>query len=114
MRFPGLEALLLVASAAAQASPMVPLPADSGSLCRPAVALAERAHGIPAHLLAAISRVESGRRDPVSGEWRPWPWTVDADGQGSFYDNKAQAIAAVRDMQAHGVRSIDVGCTQIN
>ncbi len=59
--------------------------------------------------MAAIGQVESGRRDPVSGALRPWPWTVDAEGQGSFYDTKAQAIAAVRALQARGVRSIDVG-----
>ena len=60
-----------------------------GMLCRSAVAAAERGNDIPAHLLAAISRVESGRRDPVSGAVHPWPWTVNAEGQGSFYDTKA-------------------------
>jgi Transglycosylase SLT domain len=44
----------------------------------------------------------------------PWPWTINAEGQGSYYDTKAQAIAAVRALQARGVQSIDVGCMQIN
>jgi len=44
----------------------------------------------------------------------PWPWTINAEGQGSFYDSKAQVIAAVRALQARGVRSIDVGCMQVN
>lgn len=114
MRLSGLAALSLAISWSALAAPVMPLPVEPGALCRPAVALAEQAHGIPSHLLAAISRVESGRRDPVSGNVRPWPWTVNAEGQGSFYDSKAQAIAAVRDMQAHGIRSIDIGCTQVN
>jgi hypothetical protein len=39
---------------------------------------------------------------------------VNAEGQGYFFDTKAQAVAAVRDMQARGIRSIDVGCAQIN
>jgi hypothetical protein len=43
-----------------------------------------------------------------------WPWTVNAEGQGSFYDTKAQAVAAVRALQARGVRSIDVGCMPVN
>jgi hypothetical protein len=60
------------------------------------------------------AHVESGRRDPVSGVMNPWPWTVNAEGQGYFYDSKAEAIAAVRAMQARGIRSIDVGCGQIN
>ena len=82
--------------------------------CRQAIAAAAQAHGVPGPLLAAIGRVESGRRDPQTGAWLPWPWTVDADGQGSFYDTKAQAIAAVRALQAGGARSIDVGCMQIS
>jgi hypothetical protein len=64
--------------------------------------------------MAAIGRVESGRRDPQSGEWHPWPWTINAEGQGFFYDTKAQAVAAVRLLQGKGVRSIDVGCMQVN
>jgi hypothetical protein len=85
-----------------------------GAACRQAIATAAQAHSIPGPLLAAIGRVESGRRDPQTGTWLPWPWTVDADGQGSFYDTKAQAIAAVRELQASGARSIDVGCMQVS
>ena len=51
---------------------------------------------------------------PSSGALHPWPWTVDAEGQGAFYDSKELAIAAVRALQARGVRSIDVGCMQVN
>ena len=83
-------------------------------LCRLAITAAERAHGIPSHLLAAIARVESGRRDQVSGTFNPWPWTINVDGQGSFYDNKAQAVAAAMSMRPHATRSIDVGCMQIS
>ena len=39
---------------------------------------------------------------------------MNAEGQGFFYDTKAEAVAAVRGMQARGVRSIDVGCMQVN
>ncbi len=85
-----------------------------GAACRQAIAAAAQAHAVPGPLLAAIGRVESGRRDPQTGNWLPWPWTVDADGQGSFYDTKAQAIAAVRTLQAAGARSIDVGCMQVS
>ena len=114
MRNLALALVLLGLPAPALAAPMAAPAVAQGLLCRTAIAAAERAGGIPPHLLAAIGRVESGRRDPVSGDWHPWPWTVNAEGQGSFYDTKAQAVAAVRDMQARGVRSIDVGCAQIN
>ena len=88
--------------------------ANPEALCRPAIAAAERAHAIPSHLLAAIARVESGRKDPISGKKNPWPWTINADGQGSFYDDKPQAMAAATAMRPKVTRSIDVGCMQIS
>ena len=89
-------------------------PGSAWTLCRPAIARAERAYGVPDHLLAAIARVESGRRAPGSGAWQAWPWTIDAEGEGQFLDSKPAAIAAVRALQARGVASIDVGCLQVN
>ena len=86
----------------------------ANAACRQAIAAAERAHHIPTHLLAAIARVESGRRDQASGTFNPWPWTINMDGQGSFYDNKAQAVFAAVSMRPHVSRSIDVGCMQIS
>lgn len=85
-----------------------------GAQCIGAIATAERAYGLPHGLLAAIARVESGRRDPASGRWMPWPWAIDIAGQSQFYPTKVTAIAAVRAWQARGVRSIDVGCAQVN
>lgn len=86
----------------------------ANQLCRRAINAAERAHGIPLHLLAAIARVESGRRDRTSGTFDPWPWTINADGLGSFYDSKAQVMAAAASMRPGVTRSIDVGCMQIS
>src|SRR5215469_533417 len=87
MRYPSLLAVFLVALGSHGWAASVPLPTPvppaQGLLCRAAVAAAERNSGIPPHPLAAISRVESGRRDPVTGDWHPWPWTVDAEGQGA-------------------------------
>ena len=89
-------------------------PSSPADLCRPAIAAAERAHAIPHALLLAIGRVESGRRDPETGTFGPWPWTINAEGTGQFFPTKEAAIAAVRALQARGVRSIDVGCMQVN
>ena len=104
--------LLLPCSAMADLIPV--LPAPSNQLCRQAIMTAERAHGIPSHLLAAIARVESGRKDPNLGTFDPWPWTINVDGQGSFYDNKTQAVAAAMAMRPRATRSIDIGCMQIS
>jgi hypothetical protein len=109
-----LAILLCFVAVHASATPAPTAAVPQGLLCRMAIDSAERGSGIPAHLLAAIGRVESGRRDPVTGDWHPWPWTVNAEGEGFFYDTKAQAVAAVRAMQARGVESIDVGCMQVN
>jgi hypothetical protein len=110
---PAVLALLVHSQARADVSGvMVGLP--PAQLCRQAIAAAERAHGIPANLLAAVARVESGRRDDATGSFNPWPWTINMDGQGSFYDTKAQAVAAATAMRAHVAHSIDVGCLQIS
>lgn len=72
---------------------------------------AERSWGLPAGLLAAIGKIESGRPDAQGGGW---PWTINAAGRGQHFNSKAEAIRAVGQHQARGVRSIDVGCFQIN
>ena len=85
-----------------------------GLQCRQAIAAAERANHLPPHLLAAIGRIESGRRDPESGALNPWPWSINVEGTDHVYDTKPEVIAAVRSFQAAGSRSIDIGCMQIN
>ncbi|HEY1936140.1 MAG TPA: lytic transglycosylase domain-containing protein [Acetobacteraceae bacterium] len=87
---------------------------NPGALCQRAAEVAAQARGVPARLMAAIGRVESGRRDQPGATVVPWPWTIDAEGQGTFYDSEPQAIAAAQALQARGVRSIDVGCMQVN
>ena len=109
--------LVLLASLAvplrAFAAPPAPPPAPASD-CLPAIAAAERTGDTAPGLLLAIGLVESGRRDPRTGQRRPWPWTVSAEGIGTYYATKADAIAAVQALQAHGTESIDVGCMQVN
>ena len=83
-------------------------------LCQTATAEAELSTGVPNQLLGAISRVETGRYDADAGGVRAWPWTINAQGKGHFYDSKAEAVAAAQAFQAAGIQSIDVGCMQIN
>ncbi len=105
--------LVLCGHAAFGRSPPLATPLATES-CLPAIASAERQSPMPAKLLDAIALVESGRPDPVTGRTAPWPWTIDAEGIDHFYTSKAEAIAAVQALQRLGVRSIDVGCMQIN
>jgi soluble lytic murein transglycosylase-like protein len=102
--------LLIAASATAQAAPR----SDPSALCEQAMRQAEAKAHTPAGMLAAVGQVESGRPDPRTGRMRPWPWTLDADGAGQFFATKAEAIAAAIALEAAGVRSIDVGCMQVN
>jgi hypothetical protein len=102
--------LLLIVSLAAHASP----PQEPSTLCDQAIRNGEATGHTPPGMLAAIGQVESGRIDPGTGGMRPWPWTIDADGVGQFFATKAQAVAAVAALQSRGVRSVDVGCMQIN
>ena len=108
---------LLAVPAATRANTPFATPAtggEPGQLCRAAIAAAEREAGLPPRLLAAMGRVESGRRDPDTGRFHPWPRTINAEGRGNFFPTKAAAVAAARSLQAQGVRSFDVGCMQIN
>jgi hypothetical protein len=101
-------------TAPAWAIPLMQAPLSPGEQCRAGILAAERGHAIPAQLLSSIGRVESGRRDPGTGAWGAWPWTLNAEGQGAYFETKAEAIKAVQALQARGVRSIDVGCMQVN
>jgi hypothetical protein len=113
---PRLGLVILVGVGGWRAATALPAlaPPDDSQICRAAVRQAERGTAIPPQLLAAIARVESGRRDPQTGNFGPWPWTINAEGQGRYFRTKAEAVAEVRGLQARGVRSIDVGCMQIN
>jgi len=103
--------LALVASAPALAE-QAPAPFAE---CDSAIAAASKtAARMPDKLLPAIGRVESGRLDPATGKVRPWPWTINVEGTGYFYNSKAEVISAVQQFQSRGVRSIDVGCMQVN
>jgi hypothetical protein len=99
---------------AAMALANEPAPSEPGLLCRQAIRQAEAGSGLPEHMLGAIARVESGRPDRVTGRLHPWPWTINAEGRGYFFDSKAEAVEFAHGLQARGVRSFDTGCLQVN
>ena len=88
--------------------------AEDWRACREAVEAAEREAALPPGLLHAIARTESGRRDPATGRVEPWPWALNAAGMGMHAPSRAEAIATVAALQARGIRSVDVGCLQVN
>jgi len=110
------------ATTARSAAATAPRPAAAASpvfsdspwdVCANAIAAAELNAGLPAGLLGAIARVETGRRTPTGGV-QPWPWSFNAAGEGRYAATRAEAVAEVQARLAAGVRSIDIGCMQIN
>ncbi|MFC0384954.1 lytic transglycosylase domain-containing protein [Muricoccus vinaceus] len=110
--FPALSGLLLALCLFA-APPARGQGSDDWSACRRAIAAVEPGSGIPPGLLGAIALVEAGRASP-SGRPEPWPWSWNAEGEGGSAPSRPAAVAAVAALQARGIRSIDVGCMQVN
>jgi hypothetical protein len=108
----GALAFLLLLVTAAHADPAWNV--QQAAYCADAIIAAEHAHDIPKGILNAIAKVESGRPIASMGDVHPWPWTINADGQGLFLDSKAAAVAWVRQSLANGARFVDVGCMQVD
>ena len=115
---PALLACLLLPLAAtvgvAASGPAPPWDEAQSALCAAAVQEAERHHHFPAALLGTIAKVESGRPIASTRDVRAWPWTINADGAGYFFDSREEAVAWAKQGLANGVRLMDVGCMQIN
>lgn len=86
--------------------------ADPSAICDLVAGEASRRTGVPLSVLRAISLSETGRKR--DGAFRPWPWTVNLEGEGHWFDSADEARAYVDREFARGARSFDVGCFQIN
>ena len=71
-------------------------------------------YGIPHSLLYALALTESGKQITPTGEYRPWPWTLNVAGQGYFFESRLTAWQALTAHLTDGKRSIDIGLAQIN
>lgn len=95
---------------------LLPLPAraapDLSLVCDEVASEAARQTGVPLSVLKAISLSETGRKR--GGAFRPWPWTVNMEGKGLWFDSEDEARAYVYKEYKRGARSFDVGCFQIN
>lgn len=89
-------------------------PADSAHICLRTTQMMERKYNIKKHLLTTIASIESGRWDEKTQQKIAWPWTINAQGKGYFFNTKAEAVKKARELRAQGITSIDVGCMQIN
>lgn len=108
-----LAGALFFAAPAAYAQVGDPL-IEGAKLCTRHLQRYETEYGIPQHLLSAIASTESGRFHDRLKIKLPWPWTINAEGKGYFFDTKEEAIEAARKLLARGVQSMDIGCMQVN
>jgi hypothetical protein len=82
------------------------------ALCESAIVRGARTSGVPQEVLHAISLTETGRR--IGGKLRPWPWAINREGRGYWFETRDEALEFARQSLAEGRRSFDVGCFQIN
>jgi hypothetical protein len=75
---------------------------------------ASRETGLSQETILAIALTESGRTSPSEGRYRPWPWTLNVNGQGEFFEDQKSAIRALQEAKRRGYRNIDVGAMQVN
>lgn len=104
--------LLLTLALAQPARAATPADDDPSRICDRVTAVAAQRTGVPLSVLKAITLTETGRKR--GGTFRPWPWTVNMEGAGTWFDSRAEALAYVYDHHDAGARSFDVGCFQIN
>lgn len=83
------------------------------NVCLAEARRAEDQHGIPRGVLQSITRVEAGRKT-VTGEYMPWPWTLNDQGKGLFFDTKKAAVDYLQEAVSAGDHSVDAGCMQVN
>ena len=106
--------LLLVAFAALSApgpARAAPDPQTS-ALCHHAAARAAAETGVPLRVLLAITLTETGRA--ANGTVAPWPWTLNIEGEGFWFDTQAEALARAKAARDAGRVSFDTGCFQVN
>lgn len=86
--------------------------AETSLICDRAALVASRELGVPLDLLRAISLTETATIK--NGRSRPWPWTVNMEGEGYWFPSRQEAYDFTKMHRLSGATSFDVGCFQIN
>jgi hypothetical protein len=81
-------------------------------LCERAIVNGARRGGVPVEVLHAVALTETGKKQ--DGRLRAWPWAINREGKGHWFDSYEEALAFAKRSLAEGRRSFDVGCVQIN
>lgn len=84
----------------------------SGALCEYWTAVAAAEHDVPQELLRAVTHAETGRQ--INGRPTPWPWALNADGEGHWLPTLSAAKLAAERLLAEGASNVDIGCFQLS
>jgi hypothetical protein len=86
--------------------------ADPSDICITSARQASAQTDVPLSVMLAVTQTETGRR--VNGRLRPWPWTVNLEGAGHWFEDRGEALDFATQGAEAGRNSFDVGCFQIN
>ena len=82
--------------------------------CLTAAQRKERMRDVPEPLIQELSVAESGRRHEAPRQLVASPRKVMAENEGRYYDSKAEAVEALKELQRRGTQNIDIGYMQRN
>jgi hypothetical protein len=85
---------------------------DTAAICERAIVAGAARGGVPTEMLHAIALTETGRM--IGGRLRPWPWAINREGKGHWFETREEALAFAQASLEEGRRSFDVGCFQVN
>lgn len=85
---------------------------QTASICDRAAGQIAAETEVPLDVLRGLTRTETGRKQ--DGEVRPWPWTINMEGKGLWFDTREEAVAYAQKSFDRGARSFDMGCFQVN
>lgn len=68
--------------------------------------------GVDPYILYSVAILESGRKWG-DGMVRPWPWTLNVNGRGIYFDTRMEALKHLEESR-RDTGNIDVGILQVN
>lgn len=71
-------------------------------------------YGLPPGLLYAVALTESGQSSLSDGQFRPWPWALNIDGEGHYFPSRQMAWQALEMVLTETKTSVDIGLMQIS
>lgn len=69
---------------------------------------------VPYKLLYAVALAETGYVSPTNSQYRPWPWTLNVNGNPERHQTRSDAARSLQDHLDSGLKNIDIGIAQIN